>query len=381
MNLSADNLPVVEFIFSIVMSTHLPGIVDMPWGYVVGAAGSGKTELVNPYRYLPDFCFMLSSLTENALLSGYSDDEGSDPSLIPKLDGKVLIIKDFTSIMCDNPNIAKKVYGQLRDAYDGYCSKASGKDGTRSYESRFGVVACVTPEIDNYAQQNQQLGERFIYARMNRYPLTATERLRYLAHVRSVALTKTDWRNEITMTVASSIRDILSSELRPPEVNQDVGGMIDRIADCVGILRTCTLKGNATESEMPSRLVNQLSNLAMSRAICDGRTEVNESDVAFLRRVAIDTLPEARRRLIQLFYDAYVAHFGHGGITLDQLKDSGIATQTLDDSISQFVHNYIILSSTTTEGTKQYRLSKPAYEHFRESGLFLPGAHNSSKRG
>ena len=82
--------------------------------------------------------------------------------------GKVLFIKDFTAILNLHRDALQQILGDFRDAYDGEMAKAFGSQaGTRSFRSRFGIVAAVTPAIDKFATTNQQLGERFLTIRLS----------------------------------------------------------------------------------------------------------------------------------------------------------------------------------------------------------------------
>src|SRR6185295_20396517 len=85
-----------------------------------------------------------------------------EPSLIPRLNEKVLVIKDFTSILGMNDNDKEEIFSILRDAYDGFCGKVFGNGVERSYKSRFTVIAAVTPSIYDLGPRHSALGERFL---------------------------------------------------------------------------------------------------------------------------------------------------------------------------------------------------------------------------
>jgi hypothetical protein len=114
-----------------------------------------------------DASFFLSSLTTNTLMSGYRDPKsGKDPSLLPKLDGRVLAVKDISPILQDR-STRDTIFSQLRDAYDGSAAKATGMTGVTEYESAFNGIFLATPIIDAYHSMHQQLGERFLSVRFN----------------------------------------------------------------------------------------------------------------------------------------------------------------------------------------------------------------------
>ena len=92
--------------------------------------------------------YPLTSLTPQTLISGFVDEGKPDPSLLPKLDGKILIVKDLTPLISGSADVRSAVLGQLRDAYDGSSAKAFGTGDVKRYESRFGMLFGVTPVIE-----------------------------------------------------------------------------------------------------------------------------------------------------------------------------------------------------------------------------------------
>ena len=104
-----------------VVAHNYPG--DPVWLFLVGAPGSAKTEIIRTLR--TSKTYSLSSLTQHTLISGLKT-KGDDPSLLPKLDGKVLVIKDFTTVLSGRRDVRTEICGQLRDIYDGFCEKSFG---------------------------------------------------------------------------------------------------------------------------------------------------------------------------------------------------------------------------------------------------------------
>jgi hypothetical protein len=54
----------------------------------------------------------------------------------------------------------------------------------------------------------------------------------------------------------------------------------------------------APEAEAPTRLSQQLAQLAKGSALVDGRSEVNGDDYTLVKRVAFDCIPTLRRKVI-----------------------------------------------------------------------------------
>ena len=88
------------------------------WVFLVGPPGSAKTAVLaslNTYQKI----YSTSSLTVHALISGANWKDSADPSLIPRLNGTVMVIKDFTSILSMRDTEKDEIFGILRDSYDG----------------------------------------------------------------------------------------------------------------------------------------------------------------------------------------------------------------------------------------------------------------------
>src|SRR5215471_11208153 len=115
----SEDLDSIDFAFAVVASNGMPG--DPLWGLLVDASGGGKTELLRSLRGKP-CAFFLSKLTDKTLKSGYRDPQnpGKDPSLLPQLNGKVLIIKDLSPLLSMQRNARNAIVSDLRDAYDGF---------------------------------------------------------------------------------------------------------------------------------------------------------------------------------------------------------------------------------------------------------------------
>ncbi len=83
----------IDVIMATAISICLPG--DPIWMFIITAAGGSKTEILRTFSN--NRTFSTSTLTPQTLISGLKG--GKDIDLMPKLDGKLLIIKDFTSIL------------------------------------------------------------------------------------------------------------------------------------------------------------------------------------------------------------------------------------------------------------------------------------------
>lgn len=158
-HLHLRDVDAIAFCAGVVLAHRLPG--DPLWAFVVAPPGGMKSELLMALAEGRGV-HTVSTLTAHALVSGAQWAGGGDPSLIPRLDGKVLVIKDFTTILSLNQLARDEIFGQLRDAYDGRFEKQYGNGIVRKYNSRFGILGGVTPVIDTFGNFGSALGERFL---------------------------------------------------------------------------------------------------------------------------------------------------------------------------------------------------------------------------
>ncbi len=286
----------LDMTFGTVMAHRLDG--DPVWVFIIGPPGDGKTEAIRSLQHHPTI-YMLSSLKPAALISGYEVDDGSDPSLLPKLDGKILVVKDFTCVLT-MPNEARaEILGTLRDAYDGEASKAFGNGQVRSYRSRFGMLAAVTPAIESYWGVSQQLGERFI-----RFRLKSTGRVNKVAR----AMSNTDAETRMRQELSDAACGVLAQNGPPATVPFGIETRLIQLADFVSRARSEVSRGRrgAVEffpiPEVGTRIGKALKKLAIGIAMARGLDAVGEDVFRIVLRVGMDCIPSIRAKLLSVLW-------------------------------------------------------------------------------
>jgi hypothetical protein len=148
---------VIDVCLATVESNRLSG--DPVWNLITDSSGGGKTELLRAFRTQPE-AYFLSTLTEKTLVSGYRDAKkpALDPSLLPHLDGKVLIVDDLSPLLSTRRESRNIIMSNLRDAYDGFTDQGKGNLGQVTYEATFTVLAASTLALDRYDAFEQDLG-------------------------------------------------------------------------------------------------------------------------------------------------------------------------------------------------------------------------------
>ena len=300
--LHLEDKEVLDVILAAVISEKVGG--DPLWIFFIAPPGGSKTEILRSFS--GEYAYHLSDMTSKTLVSGLmigtGDKRRKIHDLLPQLDGKVLIFKDFTTILEKSRDERREIISQFREAYDGSFSKKVGTvDEKISYDSRFGLIAGVTPVIDKHWKLMQQLGERFLKIRLNENADAVTQKAEENEGKEKLM------REELLENADKFISTMSYDEI--PGFDKKFAKTIHKIAKFVAIARTpLSIQGSNSEfyfeqiptPEMPTRLVKQLKKLAKCLAMIRGKSEVDEEELTTLVRVAEDTLPPDRMAILRV---------------------------------------------------------------------------------
>ena len=118
---------------------------DPLWMNIIGPPSSTKTEILRAFDGHCSAKF-ISNLTPSTLVSGIIPKKGKpDPSLLPQLNDKLVVLKDFTTVLSMRSENQAEILAQLREAYDGQYSKLFGNGKEINWTGRFGLIAACTP--------------------------------------------------------------------------------------------------------------------------------------------------------------------------------------------------------------------------------------------
>ena len=301
--LSIANSDCIDVMFGTIFANRLPG--DPLWLLFVAPPGGMKTELLLSLSTARDV-HTTTTLTPQSLISGSNMGEG-DPSLIPKLNQKVLIIKDLTTILETNSIQRDEIFGILRDAYDGKIEKSFGNGITRRYNSKFGLLAGVTPAIETIGRANATLGERFLKYRIRaaKDADSGTAAIRQaLQNIKHNDL----MRRELTL-LGQTVADRVVSEELYPSLDDTTTERIIRLAQWVALLRGVVDRERYTGrvnfkpmTEIGTRLAKQLCKLAYGISIFRGESIVSPQVYRIVVSVAQDTAPDRVEEIVRQMY-------------------------------------------------------------------------------
>ena len=218
-------------------------------------------------------------------VSGYIANPHHDFSLLDELQGgKVLVVGDFTTILCQPDKEVRDFIGKLRSAFDGKFDHHSGNRGNKEYLTRFGLVVCCTGVLDRWVQENQELGERVLVCRLFRGHSFTRRRSVALRVSQVDGTAKSAFRNTYQAAVHRFLDDriaFLQSQpaefrvTRPPHLAERLALLAHLLVE----LRTVPDGWAPNDAEGPGRVAGQLASLLDSHALVQGRTTWIDSDL------------------------------------------------------------------------------------------------------
>jgi len=151
-----EDMKRIDVVLATALSKKLEGVPL--WLILVGPSGDMKSVQLNALDGF--YSEYLHKITSKTLVNGYKDKK-EHPDLAPKLDNKLVIIRDMASLLKLPAAEKAEVWGQLRDLYDGFAGTASGEGMNKKYKDlKVTLLAGSTPAIDAQILVHQDLGTR-----------------------------------------------------------------------------------------------------------------------------------------------------------------------------------------------------------------------------
>lgn len=294
---------VIDFMFGVIVANRFQG--DMIWGFIVGPSGCGKSELLMSIVDAPGI-YTTTSMSPRSLISGAPGIGGADPSLIPRLHGKVLNLKDFTAVLGMTQNDREQVFSVFRDAYDGACGWDFGNGIIRQYNSRFGIISGVTPSIEMFTEDQTALGERFL-----RFPFpmprTLEEKIELASRAKANQKNKTTMQTELNTVGKAVLNFDFGSE---PHVPEEIDRKILYCAQYTALMRSTVPRDKFTReithrpfTEIATRLTTQYYKLCQGIGAFRRKKEVGPEEYDIIRRIALGTVPSRMEAFVRSMFE------------------------------------------------------------------------------
>jgi hypothetical protein len=166
-NFEIDDIQAVDIIIAVAIS-HKLGTNEMLWLRVIGASGTGKTELLRVFEGQVPYCSKMEIFTAGAIQRGYKFSKKADNQqlLLDRINGTLVITKELAGILTKNPEEQNKIFGLLRSVHDGELSSDFGsEEGHLTQTTKFDWIMGTTQFVERQRQVEYLLGSRFIDVR------------------------------------------------------------------------------------------------------------------------------------------------------------------------------------------------------------------------
>lgn len=364
--LSMKTTDPLDIMFGSLFANRLPG--DPLWLLLVAPPGGMKTELLMSLSRAP-LLTSTTTLTPHSLISG-ANFAGGDPSLIPRLNKKVLVIKDLTTILEMNQTQRDEIFGILRDAYDGKIEKVFGNGVVRRYNSKFGLLAGVTPVIESVNRTNATLGERFL-----KYKIKQHDNKQATENAIRQALANIKNNDRMRTELADCGRAVLAWQPPDgyiPELSEEMTERFVGLARWVAMLRGVVDRERYTGrvqykpmTEVGTRLAKQLCKLAYGIAIYRREAEITESVYRLIVEVAQDTAPDRVEEIVHQMYS-------HDPDDFKSTKDVAHWCKFPDDTIRYILQDLVLLKivEKAPQGGSLWRLAPAVVANMRSLRMY-----------
>jgi len=273
---------------------------------IVGPSGSSKTEFIRSLGTKEnDLVYPVSTITDKTLVSGYAESD----DLAPRLKGRLLTIKDLTSILSSRDTVRSGIFADFREMADGYIHKEYGSGVIKDYQGlSSSVLFASTNAIEQYNSLYSSLGQRLIFIRPRGDPKKARERAK--ANRGSESAMRRDISNAVMGFIRQKKAEVEERGLpeEPGWFDEEMGELYDLLAIARTTLRT-DIHGNINEipePEFPTRIAKTVSRLCAVHAMVWGRDELNEDDFNFGLRIILDNIPTKRSHVLMVVRDNWL---------------------------------------------------------------------------
>lgn len=353
---------------------------DHTWIRVIAPPGSGKSVHLTLLRDHP-MSYPLDEFTPKSFVSGYREGGGEDPSTLPQLNNKVLIISDESTIIEQRQEDRNQIQAILRKAYDGSYGKSFGNIKERQeYKVYFNVLIGSTPVIDRYFLYNQALGERYVNYRLQVPDRRAIAQAAFDNQFKNFK-ERYEKLKQQTQAFLNLIPKVNISEIKiPPQI----GELLIDVADFVALIRTKVTRDvsgqfvtTLPQPETAGRLVQQSTQICLSNAIIHGDKEVTMEHVHKAVYLALGSVCAVDVFVLYYIYLHTKEQGGPGEKAWFTPQHMGIKTTLSLRSVKRIIedlaiHQVLDIRKGKKQGgrTREYCISKDVYDFIERVDIF-----------
>lgn len=260
------------------------------WLVILGDPGGGKTELLKLFEKC-ERTVSKSNITPASLLSGW---DSAESLLTPEMDGKVLLLYDFSTFIEGSRDQVVKLMSLMRYVYDGALQMHTGK-GPLEFTGKLGFMSACTPALDEYKDFVSKLGERFMYIRMLDEDSDK---------MMEAAIKGSTYRDKLREKAQLLMKELVETfELQDKSFSGDLFGTLKETCKIMVMLRASFERDRYTKEilrkpivEKPTRVATALSRILL----CARVTGAPDGELyTMLLRFLRDSMDEDRRQILE----------------------------------------------------------------------------------
>lgn len=343
-HLQIDDWIALRVIVASAVAHKLTDYKVMLWLRIIGASGSGKTEILRSIMALEGYVESLETLTPAAIRRGmqiYKRNKETDvlekvqlePTLLERLDGKLVITKELAPLLTKHHDSKLEIFGLLRSVHDGELDADYGSmQGHVKQQCNFDWILATTTFVDSQNQLDLQLGSRFTDIRWGS-PLSRKQ---------------ASWQAANNVPLLPTIRQELASTMQAIISHADVRAIKGykphddnwflELCDILAVLRTPVDRDGYTREikqkpspELPTRICQNCSKVAL------GLKMLGIEDIKpYITRLVWDGLPPNRssvmKSILALENDAKkkgIVDYQPTQSAIENVNGSGLSQQSI----------------------------------------------------
>lgn len=274
------------------------------WLLVIGPPGSGKTEYIDIFNKMQPLVQQLSDVTEKTWISGLDEKDAKNeetPSLLCKFPYNIFTYKDLTTMLSKRVEGRVATFGQFTEIFDGHMNKRFGTGNEVKWEGFATLLMGVTQIIYHQHSILSLLGPRFLLMRLK---LSSGEEQSMFSLKVNPRQYK-DSKDQMQLMVKEFFEDLPKWQ---PELPERYHRLMANMGQMIALARSSPERDRegdiemTYEAEMPSRVTQQLTRLAQGLALIHGKYEVDDEEIGYVRRLALDTLLPVRAHILSKLY-------------------------------------------------------------------------------
>ena len=304
-----DDWQAVDIVLAAIVAHKLGG--EMLWLRIIGASGSGKTEILRTCIGQTGYTETLETLTPAAIRRGLQmvkkkvnkqtgEEEyqkvQQEPTLLERIDKKLVITKELAPLLTRNHDARLEVFGLLRSVHDGELDADYGSlQGHIKQKCRFDWILGTTTYVDSQNQLEIQLGSRFTDLRWGSPISRGTAVGRAIGNIPHIEVI----RAELTAVMSSII-----AHAEPEKAEEfEIADWLLSLCDITAVLRTPVERDTRTKHrkdyEYPSPELGTRVGQNYAKVIKGLRMLGVEDARPYIVRMTWDALPPNRAAVLR----------------------------------------------------------------------------------